>query len=248
MHAMKTLSDDSSPVNRPRPPLTGQSQASAIVSSWLASLQFDWKEATQGSRKRRFATEETLFLEGHPADTVYVIEEGRIRLTAYSLDGKDRHLMIIGPNGIVGDCGLLSSKHYVVSALAATDSVVSTVQTSTLLQALDTNPRMLRQHHAMSSMRFRIMMQHLSMQGPNSGQRRVCHHLLGLMNSYGQAHPDGTIISITFTQQEMGNICGLSRVRVSNIFTSLEREKIIARSDRLVLILNPDKLVHLSQA
>ena len=226
----------------------GQYSGSAIVSPWLANLQFDWKDVTQGIRKRQIASEEMLFLEGQVADTVYVVEKGRIRLTAYSPDGKDRHLMIVGANGTLGDCGLISTKHYVLSAVAATDSVVSTVQTSTFLRALDGNPHLMRQHLAMSSMRLRIMMQHLAMQGPNSGQRRVCHYLLGLMNSYGRANPQGILIYITFTQQEMGNICGLSRVSVSQIFTSLERERIIARGGRLVLILSPEKLTHLSNA
>lgn len=92
-------------------------------------------------------------------------------------------------------------------------------------------------------MRFQIMLQHLALQGANSARRRVCHHLLGLMNSYGAPHDDGTVISIAFTQQEMGNICGLSRVSVSNIFTRLEREKVIARAGRLIVIRDAPQLV-----
>ena len=67
------------------------------------------------------------------------------------------------------------------------------------------------------------------------------------MNSYGEPHRDGTLISITFTQQEMGNICGLSRVSVSNVFTLLEREGVIARSGRLIVICDAPQLMRQSR-
>ena len=219
-----------------------------IVSAWLTDLRFSWAEAIKGLRIRRYAKDETLFLEGRPADEVYAILEGRIRLTTYAFDGKERHLMIIGPNGLVGDCGLLSAKGYVVSAVAAVDAVVCALPTSALPGILLQHPQLFRQHQQLSSMRFRIMLQQLALQGSNSARRRVCHHLLGLMNSYGEPHSGGTVISITFTQQEMGNICGLSRVSVSNVFTRLEREGVIARSGRLIVICDVQQLVDRSKA
>lgn len=116
-----------------------------------------------------------------------------------------------------------------------------------MLAALRENPQLLSQHQELSSMRFRIMLQHLALQGANSAHRRVCHHLLGLMNSYGAPHRDGTVISISFTQQERGNICGLSRVSVSNIFTLLEREHVITRAGRLIVICKVPQLVQQSR-
>lgn len=224
------------------------SQDRSTVSAWLAKLGFDWGAATQGLRRRRLAKNETLFSEGQAAETVYVIEDGRVRLTSYAFDGKERHLMIIGPNGLVGDCGLLCTRSYIVSAVAASDAVVCAVPVAVMQSALEQDPVLLRQHQELSSMRFRIMLRHLAMQGSNSGTRRVCHHLLDLANSYGASHRDGTVISISFTQQEMGSICGLSRVSVSNVFTMLERERVIARAGRLVIICDSTRLEQLSNS
>ena len=237
----------SGPVKLPPDPGREIAQDGLVVSAWLTSLRFRWDAATGSARARRFAKDETLFLEGRTADTVYVILEGRVRLTTYAFDGKERHLMIIGPNGLIGDCGLLSTKNYVVSAVAAADASVCAVPAAAMLDALRQNPELLRQHQELSSMRFRIMLQHLALQGANSARRRVCHHLMGLMNSSGVAQRDGTVISISFTQQEMGNICGLSRVSVSHIFTLLERETVIARSGRLIVIRDAPRLAHLSK-
>lgn len=227
-------------------PGAGPNADGTMVSAWLTKLRFSWNDATQGARQRRFQQEETLFLAGDTASTVYAIEEGRIRLTSFSFDGKERHLMIVGPNGLVGDCGLLCAGNYVVSAVAASDAVVRAVPVGAMLAAIERHPVLQRQHQELCSLRFRIMLQHLALQGANSARRRVCHHLLGLMNSYGAPHPEGTVISIPFTQQEMGNICGLSRVSVSSIFTLLEREQLIARSGRLIVVRNARQLAESS--
>lgn len=212
------------------------------LSAWLTNLDFNWDAATRGSRSLQFPKDETLFLEGQTASTVYAIVEGRVRLMSFGFDGKERHLMIMGPNGLVGDCGLLSTRNYVVSAVAASDTVVHAIPSTRLLTALAQDATLMRQHQELSGRRFRIMLRHLALQGSNSSRRRVCLHLRDLVNSYGAPHEHGSVISIAFTQQEMGNICGLSRVSVSHVFTALERAAVIGREGRLVVVLDRDRL------
>ena len=156
-------------------------------------------------------------------------------------------LMIIGANGLVGDCALHSAHAYVVSAVAATDTVVCMVPVAILQEALSREARLAAQHQALSSMRFRVMLRHVAAQGSNTSRRRVCLHLLDLVNSYGVAHESGTAISIAFTQQEMGSICGLSRVSVSHIFTWLAREGVITRAGRIVVVVDVARLALLSR-
>jgi CRP/FNR family transcriptional regulator, cyclic AMP receptor protein len=233
-------------LSHPTPPPSArpESDGGFTLSAWLTNLDFNWDAVSRGSRSRHCPKDDTLFLEGQSASTVYVIVEGRVRLTSFGFDGKERHLMIMGPNGLVGDCGLLSTGNYVVSAVAASDTVVQAIPAARLLAALAQDATLMRQHQELSGRRFRIMLRHLAMQGSNSSRRRVCLHLLDLVNSYGAPHEHGSVISITFTQQEMGNICGLSRVSVSHVFTALERDAVIGRDGRLVVVLDRERLEH----
>jgi len=233
----------------PHVPPLGQPSTSGgqPLSAWLTHLHFHWGSVTAGARTQHFAKEETLFLEGQVADSVYVVQQGRVRLTSFGFDGKERHLMIIGSNGLVGDCAVRSTWRYVVSAVAATDCVVSTVPTGVMVDAIARDPILAAQHQELSSIRMRIMLRHVTLQGANSSRRRVCLHLLDLLNSYGAPHPHGTVIAMSFTQQEMGSICGLSRVSVSQIFSQLEREQVIQRSGRLVVVVDTARLEELSR-
>ncbi|MBU3738336.1 MAG: Crp/Fnr family transcriptional regulator [Rhodoferax sp.] len=221
---------------------------SDMVSAWLTDLKLDWSPVLGGARHRRLVKDETLFLEGEAADSVFLILEGRVRLTSFGYDGKERHLMILGRNGLVGDCALPASAHYAVSAVAATDAEVAAVPSGRLLGLLAEQPALGAQHRTLAGMRFRILLRHVAVQGANSSRRRVCLHLLDLVNSYGAPHRAGSVITITFTQQEMGSICGLSRVSVSHIFTALEREQVITRAGRLVVIVDRARLEALARS
>ena len=57
----------------------------------------------------------------------------------------------------------------------------------------------------------------------------------------GDSIPDHASLrlhSTPFSAGEMGNICGLSRVSVSHVFTALERDRVIDRDGRLVVVRN----------
>ncbi|SCK60506.1 cAMP-binding domain of CRP or a regulatory subunit of cAMP-dependent protein kinases [Variovorax sp. HW608] len=218
------------------------------VSAWLTALDFDWDEITRGYRRQAIANDALVFSQGWELDSVYVVQSGRLRLTADSVDGRKHHLMFIGPSGLAGDCGLfLEGRRYLVSAEAATDAVVCAVPAASFMNALQQSPALMRQFAALSALRFRIMLQHHSLLGANSARRRVCHHLLGLMGSYGVAHPAGTLIEMAFTKQEMGDLCALSRVSVSQILTQLAQDGVVAEEGRLLVVRAADRLVELAR-
>jgi len=200
-----------------------------IVSAWLTDLDLDWSDLATHGREVCVAQDEIVFHEGEPAEAVYVILDGRVRLSTFAVDGKERHLMIIGANGLIGDCGLPSSPSYIVSAIASSPARLRAIPAHSAIRLLELDPALARQHNALFSRRFRVLLQQLELQAHNSASRLVCHHLIGLLNAYGVPVSGGIRIGITFTQQEMGNICGLSRVSVSNIFSRLRREGVVVQ-------------------
>jgi CRP/FNR family transcriptional regulator len=214
----------------------------AFVSAWLTDLDYDWSALTAAGREVSFQRDQAIFHEGEPAEMVYLISEGRVRLSTFAVDGRERHLMIVGTNGIVGDCGLPTSGRHVVSALASSPTRLLAIPAKTLLRGLEREPAVARQHAALASRRFRVLLQQLELQAHNSASRRVCHHLVGLSSAYGMPVDEGVRIGITYTQEEMGNICGLSRVSVSNIFSRLRRDGIVALQQRHTVVKDPAAL------
>ncbi len=215
---------------------------SPFVSAWLADLRYSWDGMTEGTRTLSLKKDQVLFHQGQSAQAVYVIEEGRVRLSSFSIDGRERHLMILGSHGLVGDCGWPHSEHYTVSALASSEVRLRVVDMPRFAAALHEQPLLTQQHRALSSRRLCVLLQQLELQAHNSAGRRICHHLLGLLHAYGSPLEQGLRIDISFTQQEMGNICGLSRVSVAYVFSRLEKQGVIARHQRHLIVKRPDLL------
>ena len=222
--------------------LHSQPAASPFVSAWLADLKYSWASMTEGARTVTLKKDQVLFHQGQSAQAVYVIEEGRVRLSSFSLDGRERHLMILGSHGLVGDCGWPHSERYTVSALASSEARLRVVDMPRFVAALSEQPLLTQQHRELNSRRLCVLLQQLELQAHNSAGRRICHHLLGLLHAYGSPLQQGWRIGISFTQQEMGNICGLSRVSVAYVFSRLERQGVIARQQRHLIVLRPDQL------
>jgi len=219
-----------------------QGAVSPFVSAWLADLNYTWGAMTEGTRTMTLKKDQVLFHQGQAAQAVYVIEEGRVRLSSFSIDGRERHLMILGSHGLIGDCGWPHSDRYTVSALASSEVRLRVVEMPRFLAALNEQPLLNQQHRELSSRRLCILLQQLELQAHNSAGRRICHHLLGLLYAYGSPVQQGLRIGISFTQQEMGNICALSRVSVAYVFSRLEKQGVIARQQSHLIVLRPEQL------
>lgn len=220
----------------------------ALVSPWLLDLAYQWDVPHLASRERTVHQDEPLFLEGEKADSAFIIVSGRIRLATHSAEGKERHLMVIGASGLIGQLQGMDQRNYPVSAFGATKSVVRPVPNEQLRACIHASSGMQRQLLEFQERQFLVMLTHLELQGCSSAKRRVCHHLLGLTQSYGQKTPEGILISEGFTQQQMGYLCGLSRVSVANVFSELERSSVIGKKGRLVLIKDAPQLMSLARS
>ena len=78
----------------------------------------------------------TLFREGHPARGIYVLCEGRARLSVCSESGKRLTLRIANPGEVLGLSAALSSGHYEVTAEVLDNARVAMVRRKDLLHFL----------------------------------------------------------------------------------------------------------------
>lgn len=206
------------------------------ISTWLEGLDFDWTDLVAGRRLRLLRKNECLFAQGDADTQVYVVHSGRIRLTLHDMVGRELHVAIVGRTGLLGDTGAGTFGQHLCSAYASTASSVYAVPRQELLEGLRQHPQWLHQARAMADHLMRLSLQHHSLLGGHSAKARVCHHLLGLLASYGQPHPSGRLIGIPFSQQEMAELCCISRVSVSHVLGELEREGIIGRDGRSMVV------------
>lgn len=83
----------------------------------------------------------TLFIQGEPADRMFVVLEGWIKLTRITPAGEEVVVTVYSIGESFGEAAALKGGEYPVSAEAVTDCRLLSVKASTMLEALRTQPQ-----------------------------------------------------------------------------------------------------------
>lgn len=92
-----------------------------------------------GRYGRRFATGETLFQEGAPANEAFLLQEGRVRLLK-RVAMNDRSLALVKPGDLFGEGALVEGASYGSTAVGLTDGVVLALDRETFRSLLANHP------------------------------------------------------------------------------------------------------------
>ncbi|MDB6002814.1 MAG: putative transcriptional regulator, Crp/Fnr family [Rhizobacter sp.] len=204
--------------------------ATAVPSAWIELPHTRWESLTQeGARTVRFSKGQTLFSQGEPIQHVWVIDEGRVRLLLLSAVGHEKHMAIVGTNGMVGECSAFLDGRHSVTAVASSDVVARQVELKQLERCMQRDPQVMRQVLWLISVKLRILANQNLLLSQASAAQRVASHLVQLAETYGETSGEGLTIRVAFTHQEMANIAGLSRVMTSNVLTQFHEQGLVQK-------------------
>ena len=83
---------------------------------------------TVGKQELTFPKNEKIFRQGEPADSVYFIQTGRIKIAVVSATGKEAVLAMPGPHEFFGEGSLVKQSHRVSTAVTLESSTVFRVE------------------------------------------------------------------------------------------------------------------------
>src|ERR1700742_1878819 len=83
---------------------------------------------------------ERLFDEGDGGDSLYVVLDGKMKLTRAAADGRENLLSVIGPGEMFGELSLFDPRPRTSSASAVTDAVLASLKHEALMPWLRDRP------------------------------------------------------------------------------------------------------------
>src|ERR1700744_4567850 len=83
---------------------------------------------------------EHLFMEGDAGDRLYVVLEGKMKLTRAAADGRENLWSVLGPGEMFGELSLFDPRPRTSTASAVTDVTVAALAHDTLRQWLPDRP------------------------------------------------------------------------------------------------------------
>ncbi|MBK9153072.1 MAG: Crp/Fnr family transcriptional regulator [Chloracidobacterium sp.] len=180
-----------------------------------------------------------LFIEGQEANGIYVLCEGKIKLTTYSEDGRSMILRVAEPGEALGLSASVAGHDYECTAQAITDCQVNFVRTSDLL-------RFFAEHSeaAFNAIRDLSVVYHkahlkvCSLGLASSVSDKLARLLLDWFEHSAELR-EGTAFSMEFTHEEIAEMIGTSRETVTRLLKIFRTQQLITLEKSKLFI--PDR-------
>jgi CRP/FNR family transcriptional regulator len=166
----------------------------------------------------------TLFSQDEPADAVFNITEGVVRLYKLLPDGRRQ---IVG-FALAGDfLGLALLDRYGVSADAVTDTKICRFSRKAFTSYVDTKPHLLRRLHEFASHELSLAQDQMVLLGRRSAEERIAAFLVSLRERFARIGQSSVTLPLPMSRQDIADFLGLTIETVSRTFTKLAKDKTI---------------------
>ena len=156
---------------------------------------------------------ESIYLQGAAADAVYYIQQGRVKISVTSEQGKEAVVALLGTGEFFGEGCLIAQPLRFESATALVESVVLRVTKAHMARLLRTEPAFVEMFMAHLLTRKSRAEEDLVDQMFNSSEKRLARTLLLLANfgKTGKTEP----ITPKISQETLAEMIGTTRPRIS---------------------------------
>ena len=166
-----------------------------------------------GRTVAEYRKDEVVFLQASPADSVFYIQKGKIKIVVASTQGKEAVVALLGPGDFFGEGCLIGQPLRLATARAMVESEVTRVAKAEMIRVLHAEPAFGELFTAHLLTRNSRVEEDLVDQLFNSSEKRLARTLLLLANFGKDGGPQP--ITTRISQETLAEIIGTTRPRVS---------------------------------
>ena len=161
----------------------------------------------------KYRKEQIIFSQGDPADAVFYVQKGKVKLTVVSEQGKEAVIAILGTDDFFGEACLAGQAQRIATVTAMTDSVIARLEKAAIVRVIHQEPAFSEMFIAHLLGRAIRVEADLVDQLFNSSEKRLARLLLLLANFGKESKPEPIIAKIS--QETLAEMIGTTRSRVS---------------------------------
>jgi CRP/FNR family transcriptional regulator len=183
-----------------------------------------------------------VFTEGDTGDRLFIVLEGKVKISRSAQDGRENLLAVLGPSEMFGELSLFDPGPRTATATAVTDSALASLDHDDLRPLLLAQPTVAVQLLAALAQRLRRTNEAMADLVFSDVPGRVAKALLDLAERFGDAEPDGVRVRHDLTQEELAQLVGASRETVNKALSEFANRNWLRIEGRTVLLLDRERL------
>jgi len=176
---------------------------------------------SRGRTKTKYGKGDVIFAQESPADAVFYVQKGKIKITVESKQGKEAVIALLGPDEFFGEGCLIGQPLRLATAKAMVDSEVMRVSKVEMVRVLHDEPTFGELFIAHLLIRNNRIEEDLVDQLFNSSEKRLARTLLLLANFGKKDGPQP--ITTKISQETLAEIVGTTRPRISHFMNKFRK-------------------------
>jgi CRP/FNR family transcriptional regulator, nitrogen oxide reductase regulator len=191
----------------------------------------------------RVESGEFFFQQGATADIIYVLQQGRVKLTQSTPEGLHVVFRFIGPGELFGPMAAFEGQVYPVSAQAVRWCRALCWRGRTMAGLMETYPRIAISALRELTARLQDLRERYRELATERVERRVAHALIRLAGQAGWKTEDGVLIDMPLSRQDLAEMTGTTLYTVSRILCGWQRDGLLDIGRQRVTILDSAGLI-----
>jgi CRP/FNR family transcriptional regulator len=197
-------------------------------------------------RLDRFEADAAVFRQGDATERIWILHQGRVKIVRHEEDGREVILEIIPPGEVFGG-GAIFLPEQPATAQAVAEAEVISFSRQTYTQFLHDHPTIALRVIRLLGARLHAAMEMNALAGKRVEQR-LAHILLKLATRAGRADPEGTLITLSLSRQDLADLCGTTLETAIRCMSRFRADGLIkTRRGGYLVILDLDRLKRLSK-
>jgi CRP/FNR family cyclic AMP-dependent transcriptional regulator len=185
---------------------------------WSALLS----HISSGRTVQEFAENDTIFMQGQSADSLYFLQHGKVRLSVATPEGKEAIVATLGAGEFFGEGCLAGQPGRMATAMAVGVCTLTKVEKSTMVRMIHEDAGLAEifvKHLLARIVRYEA---DLTDQMFNSSEKRLARMLL-LLSHFGKDSKSETVVA-GVNQEHLAQMVGTTRSRI-NLFMNRFRKR-----------------------
>ncbi|MCX6082122.1 MAG: Crp/Fnr family transcriptional regulator [Chloroflexi bacterium] len=189
-------------------------------------------------RELGYGPNETIFFAGDPAERLFVVADGRVKLMRHSLTGKNVLLDMLTPGEFFGSLSTLGDAVYPDTAEAQTQTCVLSISTDDFRQILERNQSVVLKVLDITAVRLRAAQERVQQLSALPVDGRIANLLLVLGKKFGRPEAEGLLIQVPLARDDIAAMTGTTPETASRVMSQFQKEGLIRTGRQWVAISN----------
>jgi len=226
---------------------TGEQSLLTQIELFQGLSEIDLETVLKESREISFEQDSFLFYQDDPAERVFVLKSGRIKLYQLSDDGQQVLMRVMTPGMMFAAISIVEGATYPVSAEAAEAGQAIYWSQETILSLIERYPRLAMNAIRVLAGHVREFQNRYRELATERVERRLARTVLRLASQTGRKTDEGVLLDLPLTRQDLAEMSGTTLYTVSRILSQWDSQGLVLAGRERLVIRFPHGLVSIAE-